>query len=207
MTDQTVQLNSPTDPREQLARAKEIYAAARRAGKSKAAAKQAAYDALPGFKEASGFGTSLGAPWARAIQAIELNLITAATTPPNGNGDHPTLFPGLSPSSDRAAAAYSPTDDICAYVEALDPKPGDVITLNLHYLAWHHKKVNDAAWRSAFTQGLPLRGWRFEVVNTNGRCYQLRVVARPQTEEQRQIAIMEAKLAELQQELARLRGK
>lgn len=201
----------PDSPRDQLAQAKKLYAEARAAGKSKQTAKDAAYDALPGFKEASGFGTSLGSPWARAIQAIEHDLIARAPT--NGHS------PQANPPQSAPPAAYSPTDDMRAYLQALDPAIGDQLTLNLHYLAWTHKKANDAAWRYVFSDNgsLAREGWRFEIIANTGACYQLRVTARPQDERLLELDRIKAqmtaahddfdrRMAALQDELTRLKA-
>ena len=83
---------------------------------------------------------------------------------------------------------------------------GDPFTLNLHYLAWKHKKANDAAWRYVFADNgsLARLGWRFEVLNKSGLCYQLRVLERPQTEQQREIDQLKDKVNALLEDLARL---
>lgn len=207
MTDQTVQLNSPTDPREQLARAKEIYAAARRAGKSKAAAKQAAYDALPGFKDAAGFGTSLGAPWARAIQSIELNLITAATTPPNGNGDHPTLFPVEEPERPAITNAIEFTLHMfqrwCAR-QRQPIQPGAVFAFSPHQYADTYKLLmkedRDAgAFVNLFldsqVSGDRLRrdGWAFQKLDgSTYELYRVEITAIPQPKPKTINGVLEA---------------
>ncbi len=151
-----------------LDHAAELYATYRRTGTSKAETKRRVYAQLPDFKATVNFGTSLAPRWARRLQKIENDLTR------DNNG--PTPDPTPSPNGSNG---YSPTDDMLAYLTALDPADGDPFTLNLHYLAWKHKKANDAAWRYVFAENgsLARLGWCFEVLNNNGRCYQVRILA------------------------------
>ena len=180
-----------------LDHAAELYATYRRTGTSKAEAKRRVYAQLPDFKATVNFGTSLAPRWARRLQKIENDLTR------DNNG--PTPDPTPSPNGSNG---YSPTDDMLAYLTALDPADGEQIVLNLHYLACTHKKANDAAWRYVFAENgsLARLGWRFEVLNNNGRCYQVRILARPQTEQERQIAQLMAEAKALQEKIARLQS-
>jgi hypothetical protein len=186
---------------DQLTQAITLYTDLRRTGLSKAETKRRVYAQLPGFKDSINFGTSLAPAWARHLQKAEAELGRANDATPSPNGTNG--------STSHAPTAYSPTDDMLAYLTDLDPAPGDQLTLNLHYLAWKHHKANDAAWRYVFADNgsLARLGWKFEVLNNNGRCYQVRVLARPQTEQQREIDQLQAQLTAIQEQLARLQTR
>jgi hypothetical protein len=189
---------------DQLTQAQTIYRDARHVGLNKAAAKRRVDERLPGFRTALANDKSYMASWGRSIQKIEKAL--APSTSANGRTNDTTPSPNGA-NGHTPAAAYSPTDDMLAYLTDLDPAPGDIITLNLHYLTWTHNKANDAAWRYCFADNgsLARLGWKFEVLANNGRCYQVRVLARPQTEQQREIDQLQAQITAIQEQLARLK--
>lgn len=177
----------------------EIYEAARNGGKTKNGAIQVAYNTVPGLKDAvTVFPSSDASYWGSNIGKFERSFNSVHVSNGDGNGNGP-LFPAESQNG------YSATDDMVGYIEHRDPQVGEEVVLSLHYLAWYHKKY-ESAWRYSFNPDGPLakRGWKFEIVKSNGKCFTLRVVARPQTEKQRMIEDIKREMAELNRKLEQL---
>lgn len=140
-----------------------IYRTSRELGLSHQEAKSRVKQAMPDWYETMNSDRSLSGKWANLLRPF-----TDAEAKDNGTE-----------SPQPTNGKYSPTEDMVAYIEYVDPQVGDSITLNLHYFQFKHGKPNDAGWRLAFSDSLPRRGWKFEVLNTSGKCFTVRVVERP----------------------------
>lgn len=163
-----------------------VYEQARNGGLDRKEAKRRAYEKFPGLREAtSTLGGRGSAVWARGVQKIDNRFCSEESLPLLASGET------------KATLDYTPTKHIQAYIDKNQPSIGDVLTFNLHHLAFLFGKANDSAWRYTFSPEGPLSkaGWRFEVVNNSAPCYQVRVVERPQTEAERE---------RVRQEIARL---
>lgn len=120
----------------------------------------------------------------------------------------PLLVPTQAVEPAAAKNGHGPTRALERYLEYLNPSIGEIVTFNLHYMAWEGEKVNDSAWRYVFSDDSRLvrAGWKFDVVNKSGKCYQVRVTEKPMSERDRQIVALEQKQAELEAMIAALKS-
>lgn len=108
---------------------------------------------------------------------------------PMQNGLALAMMESESKPGDRVdAIVYEPVSHVEKYLKEIDPNIGDELVFNLHYEQVLFGKANDSAWRQAFTtpdkNRIGKEGWRFEVLNKSGKEYRVKVIAKPQPQEQ-----------------------
>jgi len=118
-------------------------------------------------------------------------------------------------SSVPSERPYSPMEDIEKYLRHLNPAVGDEILLNLDYLKCMSGQATDSSWRYPFigkNSRLLRDGWQFTVLNSSGRKYRVRIEAVPppprsaeEIERENQMTSLEAQLAKIAAEIARLK--